>query len=266
VNWTVYEDSRIARLPRLLQWPALLARNAGAGPERVRYVYEADGMATAHYSPCIEDRDFAARYDEMAQTWYTGVVTDARWRAWILTATARSCRSLAGDYVEFGTYRGGYAYMLLSSDGLGDGQTLHLFDTFSGTPASSATEAESRQGLTERHADTSPEHVTERLAAWRDRIHLWPGDVFDTIPAPEIGPLAFVHMDLNASAPTAHALAWAWPRLVDGGTMVFDDYGDENFADQRREIDAFFAQRGEMAIALPTGQAIAIKRPAAPGG
>jgi predicted O-methyltransferase YrrM len=260
MNWMVYEGSRIARLPRPLQWVAVLARNLGAGPERVHYVYEADGLATAHYSPCVEDTAFAALYDEVVGWWYEGVRTDARWRMWILTALARSCQGLPGDYVEFGTYRGGCAYMLLATDAVPAGSTLRLFDTFEGIPASKLTEREVAEGLAGHLADTSVAEVAARLDRWKDRIRFCDGDVFETLQREPAGEIAFVHMDLNASAPTAFALDWAWERMVPGAVVLFDDYGDAHFDDQRMLVDRFFSERSDTVIALPTGQAMAIKR------
>jgi hypothetical protein len=66
-------------------------------------------------------------------------------------------------------------------------------------------------------------------------------------------------MDLNASAPTELALDYAYSRLVAGAIVVFDDYGDPTYRDQRTVVDSFFAERPEEPIALPTGQAFVIK-------
>ena len=41
--------------------------------------------------------------------------------------------------------------------------------------------------------------------------------------------------------------------------IVFDDYGDSNYIEQRRLVDAYFAQQNATLFALPTAQALAIK-------
>jgi hypothetical protein len=78
-----------------------------------------------------------------------------------------------------------------------------------------------------------------------------------------VGPLAFAHIDLNAAAPTGVALHFALERLVPGGIVAFDDYGYnfDEYADQRRVIDEVLAEHGEQAVALPTGQAFAVRSP-----
>jgi O-methyltransferase len=260
MDWNVYEDTRISRLPRALRWPALAARNLGAGRDVVRYRYQADGLATAYHCPFDDDREFAAHYAALAATWYPGTRPDVRWRMWILTSLARTCSGLPGDHAEFGTYRGGCAYMLLATGAVGAEQRLHLFDTFAGIPIDQLSPAEAQLGLGERYHDASVAHVQERLRRWAPSVVLWPGDVLETVPAPAIASLAFAHVDLNAAAPTAHVLEWAWPALVSGGIVVFDDYGDPTFQEQRRVVDEHFSRTQETLVALPTGQAFAVKR------
>ena len=50
---------------------------------------------------------------------------------------------------------------------------------------------------------------------------------------------------MTLRAPTAAALSYCYPRLVAGAAVVFDDYGDAKYRDQRSAIDRFFADREE---------------------
>ena len=84
----------------------------------------------------------------------------------------------------------------------------------------------------------------------------------ETTREDETGGLVLVHMDLNASAPTRVALEYAYPRLVPGGGIVFDDYGwDPSGYEQRDVIDELCAPLDESLIALPSGQALLWKLP-----
>ena len=105
------------------------------------------------------------------------------------------------------------------------GTRYHLFDTFAGIPDGALTAREEEEGYAGRLADTSVEQVKQLLGPWREALVFHVGDVFETILEADIGDLSLVHMDLNASAPTKVALAFAYPRLVPGGVIVFDDYG-----------------------------------------
>jgi O-methyltransferase len=274
MDWTVYPNTPISRLPRLLRYPALLVRNVvflfrrppetapATGRPAFDYVYEADGIATVYYSPFQHDPAWSEAYDEMASEWYLATPgLDIRWRMWILTSMARQARRLPGNVAEFGVYRAGCTRMILGTVGTAPGARYHLFDTFAGIPDSELTEDERAQGYVGRLSDTSVDYVRERLAPWSDTLVFHVGDVFETIPKADTGDLSLVHMDLNASAPTRLALEYAYERLVPGGIIVFDDYGYGEVNDQRTVIDEVCASLPENVLALPSGQALLTRLP-----
>jgi O-methyltransferase len=268
MDWTVHPDTPISRLPSLLRYPALLLRNIlratrilpRPGPP---YVYEADGIATVYFSPFLDDPEWSRLYEEMTEEWYPDQPDlDIRWRMWILTSVARQVQPLPGDIAEFGVYRAGCARMILGTVGLADGRRYHLFDTFTGVPDEGLTERERLEGYAGRLTDTSVELVERRLRPWRDSLVFHVGDVFDTVPEAVTGDLALVHMDLNASAPTRVALEYSYPRLLPGGTVVFDDYGwNPSSYEQRDVIEEFCGNLPESLIPLPSGQALLVKLP-----
>ncbi|MGI8413958.1 MAG: TylF/MycF/NovP-related O-methyltransferase [Solirubrobacteraceae bacterium] len=263
-------DSRLARLPRPLHGPASLLRNprirqlVGSVELGRRYSYRADGLATIHHCPFIDDLDFRRLYDEMYEKWIVNSAMraqiDVRWRMWLLTRLARSVTHIDGNLAEFGSYRGGNAYMVLSTAPPRPNQRLFMFDTFSGIPPTSLTREEADRGFAGKYADTSVEHVTSFLAPWRDHIVPVAGDVFVTTDSVETGDLAFVHVDLNAAAPTTCGLEYAYPRLVPGAVVVFDDYTYAGYEEQRQAIDDFFSDKAEEVIGLPTGQGFVYRR------
>jgi hypothetical protein len=258
MDFNVYRGSKIARLPTPLRAPALLLRNILL-PQVRPYVYEDDGIATRHFSPFFYDDNWAKLYDEMSNDWFEEAKLDARWRLWLLTELAQQAELKGASFAEFGVYRGGCAFMALS---LTSRSRMFLFDTFAGIPATNLTSKEEAQGLGGLLSNTSVSYIRNKLSAWADRIEICQGDIFETLGSYETGPLSFVHVDLNAAAPTAVALEYAYPRLVPCGTMLFDDYGTNTdyYLDQRKVIDAFFAGKPERVIALPTGQSIIIKQ------
>jgi O-methyltransferase len=261
LDLTVYPGSRIGRLRRPLRLPALLMRAVVFRHGRPGFAYEGDGMATNHFGPFVADAQFAAGYREVATFWEEVTRTDMRWRLWVLTRLARVCRDVPGDFAEFGTFRGGCAFMILSTANLPDRKRLLLFDTFRGIPDRGLTAQEAAAGFAGWWSDgASAAGVRDRLSRWAEQVEILEGDVFDTVPADGVESLAFVHLDLNAAAPTGHVLEHVFPRLSPGGIIVFDDYGWDEYADQRSVIDAFFASRAEELVALPTGQAFVVGR------
>jgi hypothetical protein len=245
-------DRGLARLGKAVE----KERRAREG-KQPRWTYNADGLATVHLSPFLEDATFSDLYEEMASEWFQHTRAEARWRLWLLTRFARQCEVLEGSFAEFGTYRGGCAFMILA---LTEVERFYLFDTFKGIPSDRLTEHEALSDMAGALGDTSAGYVAQRLSRWAGRFELCPGDVFETLPQTETGPLSFVHMDLNAAAPTALALEYAYPRLVAGGMMAFDDYGWHHYRDQRTIIDDFFSNHPGEVIALPTGQGILVKK------
>lgn len=254
-RWHASRGRRIEKLPRPLQPPAILVRNLLL--DRT-YVYRADGLATSHYCPFAHDQDFESLYAEMVESWSPG--KDVRWRMWLLSTVAQQCQELPGNFAEFGTWRGGCAYMILGRTKVAAGHRFFLFDTFTGIPADRLTTRERRQGFVGAHEDTSVEYVEALLAPWRPRYELCPGDIFQTLDTVDVGRLSFAHIDLNAAAPSGRALDFAYERMLPGGIIVFDDYGDWPYKDQREVIDEFFRERPEKPIVLPTCQALVVKR------
>ena len=276
MDWTVYPDTPISRLPRPLRYPALLLRNVVhflrrllrpeptvvAASRPFDDVYEADGLATVYFSPFLSDPEWSAAYDEMATEWFTDTPgIDIRWRMWILTSMARQARQLPGDFAEFGVWRAGCARMILGTVGLPAPRRYHLFDTFAGIPDSGLTEREREEGFAGRLRDTSVEYVRHRLEPWSEQLVFHVGDVLETLADAETGDLSLVHMDLNASEPTRVALEYAYRRLVPGGIIVFDDYGWGAVNEQRDVIEEVCRPLPESVVALPSGQGVLVKLP-----
>jgi hypothetical protein len=222
------------------------------------FTYWADGVATAHYCPFSDDPEFEASHQTMARGWIPGA--DVRWRMWLLTSLAQQCEHLPGNFAEFGTWRGGCAYMILDRTDVAPGHRFFLFDTFAGIPGDRLTAGERDKEFAGQLSNTSVGYVDKLLARWRPRYELCPGDVFQTLGDVDVGALSFAHIDMNASAPSKRALEYAYAAMVPGGIIAFDDYGWASCEEQRVMIDAFFADLLERPIALPTGQAFVIKR------
>jgi O-methyltransferase len=245
---------------KLLVGRAITALRPNVASRQPEYVFASDGLATVHFSPFLEDGAFNDLYNDMRREWFPETAVDLRWRLWLMTQVSRHCSSLPGDFAEFGVYRAGCAFMILSTTAFADSKRFFLFDTFTGIPVSGLTDSEIAAGLAGAHADTSVDYVRERLAPWLDRIFVVPGDVRSSLQETDIATLAFVHMDLNARDPTAVALDYSFPRLVPGGMILFDDYGWSGLEPQREAVDAYLSDRTEQIFALPTGQALLVKQ------
>src|SRR2546430_9970557 len=95
------------RLPRISQLPAPLRPPARFVRDMIqpRYAFQADGYATIHYSPFVDDAGFNMRFASVVDTWPTS--PDIRWRLWILTRSAIHCAAPDGSFAEVWGFRGG---------------------------------------------------------------------------------------------------------------------------------------------------------------
>jgi hypothetical protein len=163
---------------------------------------------------------------------------------------------IAGAVVECGVWRGGSsmaAALTLRQEGRTD-RDLYLYDTFSGmtapTDADRTAEGELAREMMAR--DDSPggvraiagiEDVRANMAATgypAARLHFVAGAVEQTIPAQApAGPIALLRLDTDWYESTKHELTHLFPRLVEGGVLIIDDYGHWDGA--RRAVDDYLA-------------------------
>jgi O-methyltransferase len=182
-----------------------------------------------------------------------------------LVDAVRYCerREIAGSFAECGVWRGGSVLaMILTLQDLGTAdRDVYLYDTFEGmTPPSerdvspidgSALETWQRAERTKERAwsqlfdpDTfNEEAVRETLLETgypAERLHLVKGPVEETLPAAAPDSLAILRLDTDWYESTRHELVHLYPRLVDGGVLIIDDYG--HWEGARRAVDEYFAE------------------------
>jgi O-methyltransferase len=221
-----------------------------------------DCCATEHTPPFARDRQFLAALDRLEAHACFNAERDGYpvWRLNIVWNAVRWCRNIAGDVVEFGSYRGGNAYIMHRSLELaGAARRVYLYDTFCGIPERSLTPREVDRGYVGRYCDTSVERVKKLLSAYASFTEFRPGVIPDTLHDDD-GPdrIAFVHLDLNAAAATESALRWSHGRWSPGAVCVLDDYLWSGYEEQRAVVDAFLAEKSLSVIGLPTGQGLVI--------
>ena len=139
-----------------------------------------------------------------------------------------------GCFVEVGVYRGGsaqYLYEVAESQG----RTLHLFDTFSGMPHAGELDGW-RVGELMPVADDFIAIVKALPNA-----KIYQGVFPETLPI-DFPQIAFVHADADQYQSTKAICESLYPRLVPGGIILFDDYGDEKTKGCTKAVDEFVAQ------------------------
>ncbi|MBP9080090.1 MAG: class I SAM-dependent methyltransferase [Flavobacteriales bacterium] len=168
---------------------------------------------------------------------------------------------MEGAFVECGVWKGGSAMMMaacLKHRGIID-RDLYLFDTFEGM---SKPEDIDRTFTGERASGTfeqtaiaedasdwcrSPyEEVLNNMASTgypTERIHLVKGKVEDTLPsALPAQRIALLRLDTDWYSSTRHELVHLYPRLVQHGVLIIDDFG--HWEGARKAVLEYFSEHG----------------------
>ncbi len=177
-------------------------------------------------------------------------------RCYVLFVLLQQALHVEGDIWECGVYKGGTAAMEAAI--LKDhhsSKRLYLFDTFEGMP-----ETDSNKDWHERgdFSDTSLEEVS-RFVGFENQRVIRKGFIPETFRGLELVKIAFAHIDLDIYKSILDSLNFIWPRLTNGGFIVFDDYGAPTCPGARAAVDEFFAGKSAIPLCLPTGQAVVFK-------
>lgn len=181
---------------------------------------------------------------------------DLKWRAAVVCWAGVHGKALAGDFVECGVNRGGYARMLVDYlDFASVPKRFVLIDTFAGLPEQfQVGSAASLKGI---YLDTYAE-VVATFARFAN-VDVVRGTIPEVLAQVLPDRVAFLSVDLNTAEPSVRAIEHFWPLMTPGAIVVLDDYNFEFFADQRAAFDDVAARMGVPILSLPTGQGLMVK-------
>jgi len=176
---------------------------------------QAQIVSHATYAPWLDDAAFIQAYEAVKANTLVDI-----YRCHELTTLARQVVRLPGDLVEVGVWRGGTAALLAQA---APEKTIALFDTFNGVAKADATYDTLYKGG--EHADTDRDIVAslfERLGLRCSiNVGMFPDDTVDRLPAQ----VSLAHIDVDTYRSAKESFEVIWPRVVQGGMVVFDDYG-----------------------------------------
>jgi hypothetical protein len=182
-------------------------------------------------------------------------------RRFTLINFARSVRDLDGSTAECGVYRGvGSALICKALDGTYRNGQKHLgFDSFAGVPAPTAPDQAARQHVWEEGYFKTLEAETRTFLAGFPQCELIQGWIPACFEPASGRSFRLVHIDVDLYEPTKASLEFFYPRMVDRGVLLFDDYGHVTCPGARKAIDDFFRSRPEKVVELTCGQAFVIR-------
>jgi O-methyltransferase len=207
-------------------------------------------------SPWRFDAGFRATWKQIED--YSLVDEMRLYELWSLTG---QLASVPGDILEVGVWRGGSGCLIAAqSQRVGSPARVFLCDTFAGVVKASSEDPIYSDG---EHGDTSPALVrslAQQLAL--DNIEVLVG-IFPDDTAVEIEDRQFklCHLDVDVYESTKSAAEWVWPRLVEGGVVVIDDYGGDGMDGVQRATEELAASRASRMVYNLNGHALLIKVP-----
>jgi O-methyltransferase len=154
-----------------------------------------------------------------------------------LWKNAKVCSTLDGAFAEFGVYKGGTA--LLMYEAAKRQKAIHLFDTFSGMPADDIYKKGHRK---DDFNDTSVEYVRNSMFREANNVLIHRGFFPGTTEHLNGMRYSLVHIDADLYQSTKDGIAYFWPRLVQGGRLVFDDFGWDRCPGVEKAIVEFMRQ------------------------
>jgi hypothetical protein len=235
-------------------------------------VYDYTGLRTdpaiVHNHDFMQDPRFIAAYDRGAAA--EGFDPKYYWRTHVALWCARVAAHLSGDFVECGVCRGMLSSSIMTYLGWNQlDRRFFLFDTFTGLDEQIVTEEEVASGnfgyFREMYKEDIYESVVRNFAEFKN-VRIVRGSVPATLSTVDIESVAYLSIDMNNVTPEIAAINYFWDRLLPGAPVLLDDYGFVRYEAQKRAFDAWAAEHDVEILALPTGQGLIIKPPAAPFG
>jgi O-methyltransferase len=175
----------------------------------------------ATYSPWNTDLAFQSYYAEISNN--TLVDKLRCYELWQLIE--QSAKLTKGSLLEVGVWKGGTAALIAKKATMcGILDPVFLCDTFKGVVKAGKHDSIYKGGEHQDTSATEVDHILCRLNIQNYRIldGVFPEDTGTNI---ENLRFRFCHIDVDVYNSAKDVAEWIWPRLVNGGIVVFDDYG-----------------------------------------
>jgi len=238
------------------------------------------GMQTEHELPWVDEYDGSifrkASIDIKKQFQFkkdVGIIFDSKqldelqWRHWNVSYAVRHAIKFAKteeyNFVECGVAEAMSTFFAMREiTGISEiaGKfSMHLYDAWAAMKKENLLESEKidegrYQKLDINITKKNLEEFNEYIIYHQGYI---PESFYSTSEAPHS--IVYLHIDLNSAKPTLSSLEFFYSRLVNGGIILFDDYGWLGYEDTKKIIDKFFSDKPGIILKLPTGQAFYFK-------
>ncbi|MBD0372242.1 MAG: class I SAM-dependent methyltransferase [Pyrinomonadaceae bacterium] len=175
-------------------------------------------------------------------------------RKFFLRSLLSLVENLPGDTAECGVYKGAASWFICDKFRATD-KTHFVFDSFEGLSAPSTVDGEY---WSEGDLRSDEDVLKENLSAF-PQVRVCKGWIPDSFHHARERSFCFVHIDVDLYQPTLASIEFFYPRLVEGGIILCDDYGFITCPGSRKALDEYMKDKPEKIVHVPTGQAFIIK-------
>ncbi len=206
----------------------------------------------ATYSPWLNDDAFLEIYEQIKSHTLVDI-----YRCYELWSLGQQTRTVLGDILEVGVWRGGTG-VLLARAVESSGKRIYLADTFAGVVKAGIHDTAYKGG---EHSDTSKNIVANLISNTNVPntellVGIFPDDTGDSVK----GSLALLHIDVDVYESATSVLHWATPRLSDGAVVIFDDYGFSGCEGVTQLVNELRISNEFLCIHNLNGHAVLMKR------
>ena len=229
--------------------------------------YDQDGLRSIHNHQFMDDERFIKAYTRGTEALDEGETYTIHWRLHIALAAAFHASKLEGDFVEAGVNKGFVSSAIMQYLNWNSlSKNYYLLDTFAGIPEANRAENAKKGGVDFKSDDriasgfytSDVESLRENFSQW-ERVNIIQGAVPETLKEVKSDSIAFLHLDMNCSAPEVATMEALWERLSPGAIILMDDYAYWGFQSIKEGADKFALSRGADIMTLPTGQGLLLK-------
>ena len=178
---------------------------------------------------------------------------------WSALSAAKATQTSTKNLVEAGTCDGLTAYFAMSAvESLGMDFKCFMYDAWEAMKGDDLMEIEkSKSGM---YSYLELETTVTNLKDFSKFTVFNKGYIPDSFSVSQNPKeIIWLHIDLNAAAPTRDSLDYFYEKMLPGGIVLFDDYGSHDHVETKRVVDVFFQSKNVNLLQLPTGQALVFK-------
>jgi O-methyltransferase len=204
------------------------------------------------YFSWVNDSLFNQISQEMIEGKHTTLLKDRLFPLWQF---AKQGSRFEGSFAQVGVFKGGSARLIAEAK-KENKQPFYLFDTFEGMPKVNEKIDLHKEG---DFKNTSLENV-KKLFTGIENIVFCPGFFPKTSSPAQNDKFAFVYIDVDIYQSVKDSLEFFYPRMLQGGFMIFDDYMGKNTPGVKKAMDEFLRDKKEIPIITAKAQCVLIKQ------